>query len=43
MLLGDGAANLRHDASGRRSFGVATSFFATLPMLPGGLAIAGCA
>ena len=38
MLLGDGAANLRRDASGRRRIGVVTSFFATLPMLQSGLA-----
>ena len=38
MHLGDGAANFRRDASGRRRIGVVTSFFATLPMLQGGLA-----
>ena len=41
ILLGDEAINLRHDTSGLRRFGVATSFFATLPMLLYRLATAG--
>ena len=35
--LGDGAANLRRDTSGLRRLGVATSFLATLHILPNGL------
>ena len=35
--LGDGAANLRRDTSGLRRLGMATSFVATLPILPNGL------
>ena len=43
IFLGDGAVNLRRDNSGLRRFGVATSFFVTLPMFLYGLTMAACA